>query len=81
MIGHFHAKAITAMTGGTLHSVFDLRQEAADKLATEYGAKAYSNMEELLKRMEKLSQRFSIAAFTLVWMPLKRLLTKDASAS
>ena len=48
MIGHFHAKAITAMTGGTLHSVFDLRQEAADKLATEYGAKAYSNMEEFL---------------------------------
>ena len=48
MIGHFHAKAITAMTGSTLHSVFDLRQEAADKLATEYGAKAYSNMEEFL---------------------------------
>ena len=48
MIGHFHAKAITAMTGGTLHSVFDLRQEAADKLATEYGAKAYSDMEAFL---------------------------------
>ena len=44
MIGHFHAKAISAMTGGSLHSVFDLRQEAADKLATEYGAKAYSDM-------------------------------------
>ena len=48
MIGHFHAKAITAMTGGTLHSVFDLRQEVADKLATEYGAKAYSDMEAFL---------------------------------
>jgi UDP-N-acetyl-2-amino-2-deoxyglucuronate dehydrogenase len=48
MIGHFHAKAITAMTGGSLHSVFDLRQEAADKLATEYGAKAYSDMAEFL---------------------------------
>ena len=48
MIGHFHAKAITAMTGGTLHSVFDLRQEAADKLADEYGAKAYSDMTEFL---------------------------------
>jgi len=44
MIGHFHAKAISAMTGGSLLSVFDLRQEAADKLATEYGAKAYSDM-------------------------------------
>ena len=48
MIGHFHAKAITAMTGGTLHSVFDLRQEAADKLAGEYGGNAYSDMAEFL---------------------------------
>ncbi len=48
MIGHFHAKAITAMTGGTLHSVFDLRQEAAEKLAGEYGGKAYSDMAEFL---------------------------------
>ncbi|MDE0859827.1 MAG: Gfo/Idh/MocA family oxidoreductase [Akkermansiaceae bacterium] len=48
MIGHFHAKAISAMTGGSLHSVFDLRQEAADKLATEYGAKAYSDIAEFL---------------------------------
>ena len=48
MIGHFHAKAITAMTDGTLHSVFDLRQEAADKLAAEYGGKAFSDMEAFL---------------------------------
>jgi UDP-N-acetyl-2-amino-2-deoxyglucuronate dehydrogenase len=48
MIGHFHAKAITAMTGGSLHSVFDLRAEAAEKLATEYGAKAYSDMADFL---------------------------------
>jgi len=48
MIGHFHAKAITAMTGGELHSVFDLRQEAADKLAQEYGAQGYSNIDEFL---------------------------------
>ena len=48
MIGHFHAKAITAMTGGTLHSVFDLRQEAADKLAGEYGGTAYSDIAEFL---------------------------------
>lgn len=48
MIGHFHAKAITAMTGGTLHSVFDLRQEAAEKLAGEYGGTAYSDMAKFL---------------------------------
>ena len=48
MIGHFHAKAITAMTGGTLHSVFDLRAEGAQKLADEYGIKAYSNIDEFL---------------------------------
>ncbi len=48
MIGHFHAKAITAMTGGTLHSVFDLRAEAAEKLGKEYGAKPFSNIDEFL---------------------------------
>jgi len=48
MIGHFHAKAITAMTGGSLHSVFDLRQEAAEKLASEYGGTAYSDMAKFL---------------------------------
>lgn len=48
MIGHFHAKAITAMTGGELHSVFDLRAEAAEKIAAEYGGKAFSNIDEFL---------------------------------
>ncbi|WP_411845998.1 Gfo/Idh/MocA family oxidoreductase [Roseibacillus persicicus] len=48
MIGHFHAKAITAMEGGSLHSVFDLNQERADKLAEEYGAKGFSDMAEFL---------------------------------
>jgi len=48
MIGHFHAKAIAAMTGGELQSVFDLRAEAAEKLASEYGGKAYSDINEFL---------------------------------
>lgn len=48
MIGNFHAKAITAMTGGTLHSVFDLNQERADALAHEHGAKGYADMEAFL---------------------------------
>ncbi|RYD35923.1 MAG: Gfo/Idh/MocA family oxidoreductase [Verrucomicrobiaceae bacterium] len=52
MIGHFHAKAITAMSGGTLHSVFDLRAEGAQKLASEYRAKAYSNIDEFLSDPE-----------------------------
>jgi len=52
MIGHFHAKAITAMTGGTLHSVFDLRAEGAQKLADEYGCKAFSNIDEFLSDPE-----------------------------
>ena len=48
MIGHFHAKAIGAMTGGELHSVFDLRQEAAEKLTGEYGGTAYSDIDAFL---------------------------------
>jgi len=48
MIGQFHAKAITAMEGGELHSVFDLRAEAAEKLADEFGAKAFSDMAAFL---------------------------------
>lgn len=48
MIGQFHAKAITAMTGGELLSVFDLRAEAAEKLAGEFGAKAYSDVDAFL---------------------------------
>lgn len=48
MIGQFHAKAITAMSGGELHSVFDLRAEAAAKLADDYGAAAFSDMDAFL---------------------------------
>jgi len=48
MIGHFHAKAIGAMNGGELQSVFDLRQESADKLVAEYGGTGYSDINEFL---------------------------------
>ena len=48
MIGYFHAKAIQAMRDGHLECVFDLRAEAAEKLAAEYGVKAYSKYEEFL---------------------------------
>ncbi|MBK1831650.1 Gfo/Idh/MocA family oxidoreductase [Verrucomicrobiaceae bacterium R5-34] len=48
MIGRFHAKAITDMDGGSLHSVFDLNQERAEALASDFGAKAYSDMDAFL---------------------------------
>lgn len=48
MIGRFHAKAIQEMTGGELHSVFDLRAEGAEKLASEWGAKPYSDIQAFL---------------------------------
>ena len=48
MIGQFHGKAIEAMAEGELHSVFDLRAEAAAKLAEQFGAKSYSDLHEFL---------------------------------
>lgn len=48
MIGQFHGKAIEAMVGGELHSVFDLRAGAAAKLAEQFGAKPFSDIDEFL---------------------------------
>jgi predicted dehydrogenase len=48
MIAGIHAKAIRAMRGGTLHSVFDQRPEAARRLAAEHGIRAFPAMEEFL---------------------------------
>lgn len=48
MIGRFHARAIEAMSGGTLHSVFDMRAEAAETFAKEENCKAYSDIESFL---------------------------------
>ncbi|MBC8127600.1 MAG: gfo/Idh/MocA family oxidoreductase, partial [Gloeobacteraceae cyanobacterium ES-bin-144] len=36
MIAQLHAKAINAMTDGTLHSVFNQRAEGAAKLAADF---------------------------------------------
>jgi len=52
MIGHFHAKAITDMTGGTLHSVLDRSEERAEALAKEFGAKAYTDIDAFLADSE-----------------------------
>ncbi len=48
MIARFHAKAIEAMTGGSLHAVFARRLDAAQELATEFGAKASDDLEAFL---------------------------------
>mgnify|MGYP001430964222 FL=1 len=48
MIGQFHGKAIEAMDGGELHSVFDLRADAAEQLAKQFGAKPFSDIDQFL---------------------------------
>lgn len=48
VISRFHAKAISSMNGCNLHSVFSPRFEAAQELASQYGAKAHSNLNEFL---------------------------------
>ena len=52
MISQLHAKAITAMSGGTLHSVFSLNQERTEKFAQEYGVKSYTQIDEFLSDPE-----------------------------
>ncbi len=48
MIAKFHAKAIEAMEGGELHSVFGRRPEAVEELAKELGCKGYSDLDAFL---------------------------------
>ncbi len=43
-IGRFHAQAIRAMNGGTLHSVYHPRAENAAALAAQYGVKCHSEL-------------------------------------
>lgn len=48
MIGRFHAKAITDMSNGTLHSVLDRSPERAKELAEEFGITAYTDIDAFL---------------------------------
>ncbi len=48
MIGRFHAKAITDMSNGTLHSVLDRSPKRAEELAAEFGITAYSDIDAFL---------------------------------
>jgi predicted dehydrogenase len=44
MISRFHAMAIEAMTGGSLHSVFSRRAESARSFGEEFNAKSYDDL-------------------------------------
>ena len=48
MIAHIHAQAIAAMTGGSLHSVFNHRADGATKLAAEHGGRAVADFDQFL---------------------------------
>jgi len=48
MIANFHAKAIEAMEGSSLHSCFDRNPERAAEFAQKNGIKSYDTLEEFL---------------------------------
>lgn len=48
MIARFHARAIRELTGARLAACFDGVAPAAEKLAGEFGCKAYSKLEDML---------------------------------
>jgi UDP-N-acetyl-2-amino-2-deoxyglucuronate dehydrogenase len=52
MIAKFHAKAIEAMEGGELHSVFGRRPEAVEAVAAELGCKPHSDLDAFLNDPE-----------------------------
>lgn len=52
MIARIHAQAITAMAGGSLHSVFNHRAEGAEKLASAFGIRAVNDLAVFLADSE-----------------------------
>lgn len=48
MIAAIHAKAIEAMSGGSLHSVFNRHAEGAERFAAEHGIRGFSDLSEFL---------------------------------
>lgn len=52
MIADFHARAIGAMDGGTLHAVYGRRKEAVEELARAHGARAYTDLAAFLSDPE-----------------------------
>lgn len=53
VIGPLHAEALTSLPDAELSAVTDIVAERARKLATKYGARAYTDLDEMLAR-EKL---------------------------
>lgn len=53
VIGPLHAEAIASLPDAELSAVTDTVSERAEKLATKYGARAYTNLDEMLAN-EKL---------------------------
>ncbi len=49
MISRWHAEAIRQIPGVTLAAVCDAQLERAESFAADYGAKAYSDMNEFLQ--------------------------------
>ena len=48
MISHFHAQAIAEIEGASVVACFDTVAERASGFATEYGCKAYTDLDEML---------------------------------
>lgn len=48
MIAHLHARAISAMEESSLHSVCNHRAGGAEKLAAQYGVRAFADLTEFL---------------------------------
>jgi len=49
LVAPFHAKSIQSAEGGALAAVCDVNRERVDKLAAEFGAKAYASLDEMLE--------------------------------
>jgi len=52
LVAPFHAKGIKGSNGGKLVAFCDMQKERADKLAKEYGCKAYGTLKEMLSDTE-----------------------------
>ncbi len=50
VIGSIHAQAIASLPGAQLVAVADIIPENAQKLASKYGVRAYTNLQEMLDR-------------------------------
>lgn len=49
LVAPFHAKSVKASKGGNLIAFCDMSAERADKIAKEYGVKAYYNLDDMLR--------------------------------